>query len=151
MLKMRFLLALLALLPAVLAAQPSAISGMMAAQVASVVARVPQSVLLDYLRGRSDLVVVDARSLEEYETGHIDRALNIPPDAGDQDYAALPADLGTQILVYCKTGNRAEKLQANLLARGYTDVSVLGKAEMTWAGDLPVFNCGMPDSPQANN
>jgi rhodanese-related sulfurtransferase len=65
--------------------------------------------------------------------------------AHDADLAAsdvLPADPAAPLVVYCKSGKRAAALHASLLAQGYTNVRVLGPAQMLWADDLPVFNCG---------
>lgn len=103
---------------------------------------IPQQTLLDYLGGKTNFTLLDARTAEEYAAGHIWGAQNVPADADLSAVDALPADAASPIVVYCKSGIRAEALQAALLASGYTNVRVLGPAQMLWAGELPVFNCG---------
>lgn len=118
------------------------------AQTADNISHVPQQQLLDYLAGKSELTLVDARSTAEYDAGHIYGAVSVPLDtSADALTAALPEDLSSPLLVYCKTGIRAMQLQQRLTAAGYTDVRVLGPSQMLWADTLPVFNCGVPDAP----
>lgn len=103
---------------------------------------IPQQVLLDYLAGKGTFTLLDARSSEEYEAGHIYGAHNVPHDSDLAGNAALPSDHNSPLVVYCKSGKRAEALQQSLLAQGYTDVRVLYPQQMLWADELPVFNCG---------
>ncbi|HWK54952.1 MAG TPA: rhodanese-like domain-containing protein [Hyphomicrobiales bacterium] len=119
-----------------------------AAQAVDNISPVPQQQLLDYLAGKSELTLVDARSTAEYDAGHIYGAVSVPLDtSADALTAALPEDLSSPLLVYCKTGIRAMQLQQRLTAAGYTDVRVLGPTQMLWADALPMFNCGVPDAP----
>ena len=108
---------------------------------------IPQQTLLDYLAGKTTFTLLDARSAEEYKSGHIYGASNVPADADLSTNEAVPADLNSAVVVYCKSGIRAQALQANMLAMGYTNVRVLGPAQMLWAGELPVFNCGATETP----
>jgi phage shock protein E len=103
---------------------------------------IPQQILLDYLGGKANFTLIDARSAEEYAAGHIWGALHVAHDADLAANTVLPADRTAPLVVYCKSGMRAEALQASLLAAGYTDVRVLDPAQMLWADELPVFNCG---------
>lgn len=102
---------------------------------------IAQKTLLNYLAGKEKFTLIDARSPAEYDAGHIWGATNVPANT-DLDTADLPEALDSPLVVYCKSGVRAETLQTNLLAKGYTNVRVLGPAQMLWADDLPVFNCG---------
>lgn len=103
---------------------------------------IPQQTLLDYLGGKTNFTLIDARTAEEYAAGHIWGAGNVPHDSDLANATALPADRSAPVVVYCKSGKRAESLQSSLLAAGYENVRVLGPAQMLWAGELPVFNCG---------
>lgn len=103
---------------------------------------IPQQSLLDYLAGKGTFTLLDARSAEEYEAGHIFGAHSVPHNSDLSANAALPADLESPLVVYCKSGKRAETLQQNLEAMGYTNVRVLYPQQMLWADELPVFNCG---------
>lgn len=108
---------------------------------------IPQQTLLDYLSGKTNFTLIDARTADEYEAGHIWGAGNIPPGGDLDSNEALPADKASPLVVYCKSGLRAEALQADLQAAGYDNVRVLAPAQMLWAGELPVFNCGAVAEP----
>lgn len=111
---------------------------------------IPQQTLLNYLAGKEKFTLIDARSAEEYEAGHIWGAVHVAHDADLAASEELPDDLAAPLVVYCKSGLRAQELQGRLLAAGYTNVRVLGPAQMLWADSLPVFNCGAsaPDAPE---
>ena len=61
------------------------------------------------------------REPHEYATGHVDGALNIPPQeimAGSPQLANIPKD--TELLLYCKTGNRSKVAMILLAQQGFT-------------------------------
>ncbi len=107
---------------------------------------IPQALLLQYLAGKGEFALIDARSGEEYEAGHIYGAVNIPQDAELSLAQGLPEALDTPIVMYCRTGRRAASLQQKLATLGYSNVRVLGPAQILWADALPLFNCGVTDS-----
>ena len=73
--------------------------------------------------------VIDVRSREEFEQGHIDGALWIPHDQiGARIEAVLP-DRTAPIGLYCGSGGRAGKALATLEAMGYTQAENLGGIE----------------------
>ena len=59
----------------------------------------------------NDFVIVDVRTKEEYELGHIEKAINIPYDELDEN---VDLDKERIIFVYCKSGNRS-KIAYNIL------------------------------------
>lgn len=63
-------------------------------------------------------LVVDVRTPEEFEQGHLLNALNIPHDQITQATDKLPRD--RDIVLYCRSGNRVEKAIAKLKELGYT-------------------------------
>lgn len=105
-------------------------------------APVPRSLLLKFLTDKSTFTLIDARSPEEYAESHIDGAINVPHDRADEYGEGLPAALDTTLVIYCRTGKRAGRLQAQLAARGYSDVRVLGPEQIFASDGLMVFNCG---------
>lgn len=78
------------------------------------------------LDGRENAILLDVRSQEEYDEGHIQGAIVIP-DTEIADRA--PGELSHKeatILVYCRSGRRS-KLAAQILAdMGYTQVYEFG-------------------------
>ena len=80
-----------------------------------------------------DAIILDVRSEEEYEKKHIPNALLIPIDhLRIEKFEALP-DKDKTILIYCRTGRRAEDA-ANILAEhGYKNVYEFGGL-VDWTG-----------------
>jgi rhodanese-related sulfurtransferase len=82
-------------------------------------------------------VVIDVRTPEEYATGHIPGALNIPFDQVAQRISEVEAPHG--VALYCMVGPRARKGESALLSAGYTSVLHLEGGLAAWqAAGLPV-------------
>ena len=67
--------------------------------------------------------VIDVRQPDEFKSGHVSGALNIPPDQlmnGAKQLANLPKD--SNIIVYCRTGSRSGVTMNILYALGYTNI-----------------------------
>lgn len=72
------------------------------------------------------VIVVDVRTQEEFDAGHIAGAILIPNETIIDKQPALLPDLGAEILVYCRSGNRSAQAANKLLAMGYTQVFDFG-------------------------
>ena len=72
---------------------------------------------------RGGVVVLDVRTPEELATGHIKGAVNVPVDA-IRPGMRLPfsPNPDTPVLIYCRTGRRAEYAGEALVASGYRHV-----------------------------
>ena len=67
--------------------------------------------------------IIDVREPEEFNQGHVDGALNIPPTAlmaGAQALNNIPKN--ASIIVYCRTGSRSNVAEQILRSHGYTDI-----------------------------
>jgi phage shock protein E len=64
-------------------------------------------------------VIIDVRTPEEFNAGHVQGALNIPVEYADfaQQVAAL--DPGTTYAIYCRTGNRSAVATAQMDSMGF--------------------------------
>lgn len=60
------------------------------------------------LKARPDAVVLDVRSTEEYEEGHVPGAVNIPINADDFDQQVAALDKDKTYLVMCARGGRSK-------------------------------------------
>lgn len=70
-------------------------------------------------------LLVDVRTKSEYESGHIDGAVNIPVD----EVTDRLKDFGNQekeIVVYCRSGARSERARSILIGEGFKKVYNLG-------------------------
>lgn len=82
-----------------------------------------------------DYLVLDVRTQEEYDSGHIPGAICLPNESiGSEEPAALP-DKNQLILVYCRSGNRSAQAARKLAALGYTDVVDFGGIN-AWPGEI---------------
>lgn len=77
-----------------------------------------------------DVVLVDVRTPEEYRAGHKEGALNIPVDEMEQLAPQLLPDKNAVILLYCRTGKRADKAMETLRKMGYSHLENLHRFEM---------------------
>jgi phage shock protein E len=81
-----------------------------------------------------NLVIVDVRSAELYQAGHIPKAINIPLDRIYADYPSNSAN--TPILVYGRPASSDARKAADILkVRGYRNVILFGSITQ-WQGDL---------------
>ena len=72
------------------------------------------------------IVILDVRTQEEYDAGHIPGAILIPNETIVDKQPELLPDLNAEILVYCRSGNRSAQAAKKLIAIGYTNVVDFG-------------------------
>lgn len=71
-------------------------------------------------------VILDVRTLPEYNEGHIEGAILIPDyEIMERAERELP-DKDQLILVYCRSGNRSKAAARDLVQLGYTNVMEFG-------------------------
>ncbi|MCC6345703.1 MAG: rhodanese-like domain-containing protein [Nitrospirales bacterium] len=51
---------------------------------------------------KTKMVLVDARTPEEYREGHLPSAVNVPPDSLSSLGVVLPKNKGTLLVFYCR-------------------------------------------------
>ena len=74
----------------------------------------------------SGYIIIDARTQEEYDEGHIPGAILIPEyEISDRAKKELP-DKDQLILVYCRSGRRSKIASEKLVSLGYTNVKEFG-------------------------
>ena len=83
----------------------------------------------------SDYIILDVRTPEEYESGHIKDAINIPNEIiVDKEIAELP-DKEQLIMIYCRSGNRSKQASEKLVELGYTNIVEFGGIN-TWTEEI---------------
>ena len=70
----------------------------------------------------TDTVIVDVRTPEEYASGHVEGALNMPLDKFQSDFASLALDATKPLAVYCRSGNRSLVAYQILVKEGFDKV-----------------------------
>lgn len=80
----------------------------------------------DWLAKDEGVLLLDVRTEEEYKVIRIPGSQLLPYDEIMTRKGELPADLGTPIIVYCRSGRRSAIAAETLLGLGYTEVYDLG-------------------------
>ncbi|MBR3505803.1 MAG: rhodanese-like domain-containing protein [Lentisphaeria bacterium] len=75
------------------------------------------------------VILLDVRSPEEYASGYLQGARNIPHDRIGAEIVAVVPDKSAQVILYCRFGRRANTALETLRAMGYTNVSNYGGLE----------------------
>lgn len=75
---------------------------------------------------KNEVIILDVRSEEEYNSGHIENSILIPIDKLEEEAENILNDKNKKILVYCRSGNRSKKASNILLEKGYTNVYDFG-------------------------
>ncbi len=73
-----------------------------------------------------DVIILDVRTPEEYNSGHIENAVLLPVTEIPDKAEAVLADKEAKILVYCRSGNRSATAAKDLIKMGYTNVYDFG-------------------------
>ena len=92
--------------------------------------------LLQRLNTADDmLVVLDVRSAQEYASGHVPRAINIPHDQMIAHLSELRARDNAEFVVYCESGRRAGKAERMLKSDGFINIRHLQGDMAQWRMD----------------
>lgn len=71
-------------------------------------------------------IILDVRTQEEYEEGHIPGAILIPHTQIEARAEQVLADKRQLILVYCRSGRRSKLAAEDLVELGYTNIKEFG-------------------------
>ena len=87
-----------------------------------------------------DTLLVDVRTPAEYESSHIDGAINLPLGQVDRHLERITQDAGGQMVLICQSGSRAEQCQGKLTKAGLEETVVMSGGMNAWtAADAPVI------------
>ncbi len=82
-------------------------------------------------------VILDVRTAEEFESGHIEGALNIDIRGGEDFFASIEAlDKSKSYFVYCRSGARSGQACQLMSQLGFSAVYNLDGGVLAWQGDL---------------
>lgn len=98
----------------------------------------PSPYLIERVKN-NDWMLIDVRSPEEFAEGHIPGAVNMPYDAIDGYISELEGNKEKPVIVYCRSGRRAELAMKVLKALDFSEVMHLEGDMLGWsAAGLPV-------------
>ena len=90
---------------------------------------------MDMMEKEKNYIILDVRTVAEYESGHIPGAICIPNETiGTEKIPELP-DKDQLILVYCRSGNRSKQASEKLVKLGYTNIVEFGGIN-SWPGEI---------------
>ena len=75
---------------------------------------------------KNGAMLVDVRTVAEYQAGHLASAVNIPLDRVQQEFPRRVRDKSKVVLLHCRSGGRSGMAERELRALGYTNVFNLG-------------------------
>ena len=79
-----------------------------------------------------DVIILDVREQDEYDSGHIPGAVLLPVGTIDEETAAeVIPEKDSTVLVYSRSGNRSKTASSALAELGYTNIYEFGGIN-TW-------------------
>ncbi len=77
-------------------------------------------------------IILDVRTVDEFNREHIPNAINIPLDQID----TVGFDKDSKIIVYCQSGTRSKQAIDKMIELGYTSLYNLDGGLLNWGGEL---------------
>ena len=91
--------------------------------------------LQNKLNAQENFVLLDVRTQEEFDAGHIASAVLLPYDEINVKAATVLPDKEKEIVLYCRSGRRSAIAKKALVELGYKDVEDYGGINR-WKGEL---------------
>lgn len=104
---------------------------------AASIEEVNQNTLLNMEKGTH--IIVDVRTKQEYQEGHVPNAINIPLQKLQADFKPAVLSKDKTLVLYCRSGYRAGKAAKILQDNGYTNLVHLDGDMLGWIeAKLPI-------------
>ena len=97
--------------------------------------QITMSEAVEIMASEDDYIILDVRRPNEFASGHIPNAVNIPNEIIGEDEIDELRDKDQLILVYCRSGNRSKQASEKLVRLGYTNVVEFGGI-VDWKGEI---------------
>ncbi|OUR63557.1 hypothetical protein A9Q74_00285 [Colwellia sp. 39_35_sub15_T18] len=100
-----------------------------------------QDLITAFNKGAANMVILDVRSADEYQHGHIAGAINMSYDTVEENLSQLTQYKKSTLVVYCRSGRRAGIAEHILSSNGFNDIRHLTGDMNSWVeAKLPVVN-----------
>ena len=90
------------------------------------------------LINQDEAIVIDLRSKEAFNKGHIVHSISMPKDQLDPNAPTLKKHQDKKIIVVCTNGNDANRIALKLRKAGYDSKVLAGGLEAWKSADLPL-------------
>ncbi|ARN74038.1 rhodanese-like domain-containing protein [Oceanicoccus sagamiensis] len=102
-------------------------------------ATISQQELVTRMADQSTPTIIDVRTAEEFQQGHVPGAIHVPYDNYKNALQALGLKAADEVVVYCEKGGRAKKVEHYLEQQGFGEVRHLEGDMSAWrSASLPV-------------
>ena len=87
---------------------------------------------------KTDAIILDVRSPNEFSKGHLDHAMNIDWNGSSFEDEVRPLDKSKPVFVYCLSGGRSSAAASQMRSDGFKEVYELNGGILKWrAANLP--------------
>lgn len=100
-----------------------------------VIKHVSMDDIVDIMKENDNYIILDVRTIDEYNSGHIPNAICIPNETIGSDIVSELPNKEQLILVYCRSGNRSKQAVEKLKELGYTNLIEFGGI-VDWKGEI---------------
>ena len=95
----------------------------------------PIEICSDDALNNKGVTIIDCRSTQEYELGHVDEAINLPLQHLSVQIDEFPCNCDDSIFVYCRTGNRSSTFAIYLRSIGFTKCQSIAGGYAQWGDE----------------
>ena len=78
------------------------------------------------LKEDPDIILIDVRTKQEFDEGHIDGSINIPDFELVSRIGEIVKDKNDTVILYCRSGNRSKQASLKLIEMGYKKIYDMG-------------------------
>ena len=87
--------------------------------------QIDEKTYLELRKKNNNIILIDVRSIQEYNEGHRPGAILIQSFEAKQKAERILKDKQAILVLYCSTGVRSKKVAEILLKKGYKNVNIL--------------------------
>ena len=80
--------------------------------------------IVQIMNENEDYIILDVRTVAEYNEGHIPNAICIPNETIDETIVSKLPNKKQMILIYCRSGNRSKQAAEKLKKLGYNKMII---------------------------
>lgn len=96
---------------------------------------------LEQITSKKDIQIIDVRTPEEFESGHLENAVNIDFKANDFEQKINKIDKSKPTYIYCLSGGRSSSAQTLMTKNGFQNVINMKGGILEWkANHYPLAN-----------
>ncbi|MGK4569175.1 thioredoxin domain-containing protein [Flavobacterium sp. 3HN19-14] len=93
---------------------------------------IPAAAFAEKIKSTPNPQLIDVRSPEEFNSGHIDNAANINWNGDDFEGKIKALDKSKPVFVYCMSGGRSHAAASKMEALGFTNITELQGGILKW-------------------